>query len=146
MKKQQAFLQLSAEHHCYLTSLLTKGSLNGRVARRISGLLQLHQGENLNRIAKSLGVAYQTIAVWRNKYRSNGLDFLQDQDRPGRPIVFDGAQRAKVTALACSETPDGRATWSLQLLADKAVELKLVETISPSKVRELLKKTNYNRI
>ncbi len=142
MKKQQEFLQLTAEHHSYLTSLMTKGSLNVRVARRISGLLQLNQGLNLNRIAKSLGVTYQTVAVWRNKYRSNGLDFLRDKARSGRPIVFDGEQRAKVTALACSDTPDGRAKWSLQLLADKAVELKLVESISPSKVREVLKKTN----
>ena len=142
MKKQQEFLQLTAEHHSYLTSLMTKGSLNVRVARRISGLLQLNQGLNLNRIAKSLGVTYQTVAVWRNKYRSNGLDFLRDKARSGHPIVFDGAQRAKVTALACSDTPDGRAKWSLQLLADKAVELKLVESISPSKVREVLKKTN----
>ncbi len=142
MKKQQEFLQLTVEHNSYLTSLLTKGSLNVRVARRISGLLQLNQGLNLNRIAKSLGVAYQTVGVWRNKYQANGLDFLQDKQRPGRPVVFDGEQRAKVTALACSETPDGRAKWSLQLLADKAVELELVETISPSKVRELLKKMN----
>ena len=142
MKKQQELLQLTAEHNSYLTNLMSKGSLNVRVARRISGLLQLNQGLNLNRIAESLGVAYQTVAVWRNKYRSNGLDFLRDKARSGRPIVFDGEQRAKVTALACSDTPDGRAKWSLQLLADKAVELKLVESISPSKVRDVLKKTN----
>lgn len=146
MKKQQQFLQLTTEHHSYLTKLLTKGSLNVRVSRRVSGLLQLNQGLNLNQIAKSLGVAYQTVADWRNKYFKSGLDFLQDQPRPGRPIVFDGEQRAKVTALACSDTPDGRAKWSLQLLADKAVELELVETISPSKVRELLKKTNSSHI
>ena len=142
MKKQQELLQLTAEDNSYLTNLMSKGSLNGRVARRISGLLQLNQGLNLNRIAESLGVAYQTVAVWRNKYRATGLDFLQDKQRLGRPLVFDGEQRAKVTALACSETPAGRAQWSLQLLADKAVELELVETISPSKVRELLKKMN----
>ncbi len=88
MKKQQEFLQLTAEHHSCLTSLMTKGSLNVRVARRISGLLQLNQGLNLNRIANSLGVAYQTVAVWRNKYRSNGLDFLRDKAaRSGRPII-----------------------------------------------------------
>ena len=142
MKKQQEYLQLTAEDNSYLTSLMTKGSLNVRVARRISGLLQLNQGLNLNQIAKALGVAYQTVAVWRNKYRANGLDFLQDKPRPGRPLVFNGEQRAKVTALACSKTPHGRAKWSLQLLADKAVELELVDTISPSKVRELLKKMN----
>jgi len=67
---------------------------------------------------------------------------LIDEPRTGRPIRIDGTMRAKITALACSETPDGRAKWSLQLLADKAVELELVETISPSKVRQILKKTS----
>lgn len=141
MRKQQRYLQLTAEHHSYLTNHLSKGTLNARVARRVSGLLQLHRGTNLNKVAASLGVVYQTIAAWRDKYQAAGLDFLTDQKRSGRPIVFDGAERARITALACSETPDGRAKWSLRLLADKAVELQLVETISPSKVREMLKKT-----
>jgi transposase len=145
MRKQRQYLQLNNEHHCYLTNLFTKGLLNARVARRVSALLQLHQGADLNKIAASLGVVYQTVADWRDKYFVNGLDFLIDKKRPGRPIKFNGEERAKITALACSDTPDGRAKWSLQLLADKAVELELVESISPSKVREMLKKTNLNR-
>lgn len=146
MKKQQRFLQLNEEHYNYLTAVLAKGSLNVRVARRASGVLQLNQGLNLNKIAETLGVAYQTVATWRNKYFESGLDFLQDKERAGRPIVFDGEQRAKITALACRETPAGRATWSLRLLADKAVELEFCERISPSKVRSMLKKTSCNRI
>lgn len=142
MRKQQQYLKLTDEHHHFLTNSFAKGTLNARVARRVSGLLQLHQGTELNKIATSLGVVYQTVAVWRDKYIENGLDFLTDKKRSGRPIVFGGAERAKITALACSETPAGRAKWSLQLLADKAVELELVETISPSKVREMLKKTS----
>ena len=142
MRKQLQYLQLSDEHHSYLTSIFSKGILNARVARRVSGLRQLHQGTDLNKIAASVGVVYQTVAVWRDNYFENGLDFLTDKKRTGRPIVFGGAERAKITALACSETPTGRAKWSLQLLADKAVELKLVETISPSKVRQMLKKTS----
>jgi transposase len=142
MKKQQQFLQLRVEHHSSLTTLLSKGNLNVRVARRVSGLLQLNQGLNLNKIAETLGVAYQTVADWRNKYFENGLDFLQDKKRSGRPVVFDGEQRAQITALACSEMPAGYAKWSLQLLADKAVELEFCESISSSKVREILKKTN----
>lgn len=146
MRKQLQYLQLTDEHHSYLTKFLTKGTLNARVARRASGLLQLHQGLELKKIAANLGVVYQTVADWRDKYFENGLDFLTDRKRSGRPIVFAGEERARITALACSETPEGRAKWSLQLLADKAVELKLVESISPSKVREMLKKTNSSRI
>lgn len=142
MRKQHQYLQLTDEHHSYLTTLFSKGSLNARVARRVSGLLQLHQGTELHKIAASLGVVYQTVGVWRDNYFQSGMDFLTDKKRSGRPLVFAGEERAKITALACSETPAGRAKWSLQLLADKAVELNLVETISPSKVREMLKKTS----
>lgn len=141
MRKQQHYLQLSDEHLSYLTKFLAKGSLNARVARRASALLWLHQGANLNKIADTLGVVYQTVADWRNKYFENGLEFLEDKKRPGRPNFFDGIDRAKITSLACSDAPSGHAKWSLRLLADKAVELELVEQISYSKVREILKKT-----
>lgn len=146
MRKQRQYLQLSDEHHRFLTTFLAKGMLNARVARRVSALLQLHQGLDLNKIAASLGVVYQTVAEWRDKYFQNGLDFLTDKKRPGRPVKFDGEERAKITALACSQAPQGRGRWTLQLLADKAVELELVESISPSKVEEILKKTNLNHI
>lgn len=142
MRKQQQYLQLTEEDHRYLTNFLAKGSVNVREARRASALLQLDQGGDLNKIATSLGVVYQTVADWRNKYFENGLDFLQDKPRPGRPNFFDGIDCAKITSLACSEVPQGHATWSLRLLADKAVELELVERISYSKVREILKKTS----
>ena len=144
--KKQHYLQLSEQQLGYLTTLLAKGSLNARVARRISALLQLHQKASLKTVAESLGVVYQTVAVWREKYLENGLEFLTDKQRTGRPIVFDGDLRAKITALACSETVPGYGKWSLRLLADKAVELQYCEDISYSKVRQILKKTNFSRI
>jgi putative transposase len=140
MRKQQQYLQLSDEHHKLLTIYLAKGMLNARVARRVSALLQLHQGGDLYKIAASLGVVYQTVADWRDKYFENGLDFLTDKKRPGRPPIFDGDLRAKVTALACADAPLGRAKWSLRLLADKMVELEYCETMSHSQVGEMLKK------
>ena len=142
MRKQQRFLQLSKEHHSYLTTILAKGLLKAQVARRASGLLQLHQGSNLKDIAESLGVAAQTIADWRDKYFANGLDFLVDKKRTGRPIIFDGVERAKITALACSQAPAGRTTWTLRLLADKAVEFRLCESLSHQQVKVILKKMN----
>lgn len=145
MRKQQRYLQLSAEHHSYLTKLLAKGTLNARVARRASALLGLHQDTDLKTLAASFGVVYQTVGSWRDQYFQSGLDFLTDKPRPGRPNFFDGVDRAKITSLACSEAPAGRAKWSLRLLADKAVELELVEQISYCKVREILKKTNSSR-
>jgi transposase len=125
-----------------LTKLLSKGQIKARVSRRATGLLQLDKGATLQNVADLLGVNYNTVADWRNRYLTEGLECLFDKAKSGRPIVFDGKQRAKITALACSETPVGRAKWSLQLLADKAVELEFCESISPSKVREILKKMN----
>lgn len=144
MKKEH--LKLTETDHQYLTAISSKGQIKARVLRRAMALLQLNQGATLQKVAETLGIDDNTVALWRNKYLQDGLNFLTDLPRSGRPIVFDGEDRAKITALACSDTPDGRAKWSLQLLADKAVELELVETISPSKVRQMLKKTNLNLI
>ena len=144
MKKQH--LKLTESDEKYLTQLLSKGQAKARVIRRAMGLLQLDQGETFQKVAELLGIDYYTVSIWRRKYLESGLEFLSDLPRSGRPIEFDGEQRAKITALACSETPEGRAKWSLQLLADKAVELEMVESISPSKVREVLKKMNSSPI
>ena len=140
MKKQH--IKLKDQDHRYLTKLLSKGQLPARVARRINGLLLLNQAMTLNVVANQLAVHPRTVAAWRDKYQQNGLALLTDQPRSGRPPEFDGELRAKITALACSETPAGRSHWSLRLLADKAVELEFCEQISYSKVREILKKTN----
>lgn len=138
MKKQH--LKLTEADHRYLTEFISRGQAKARVIRRAIGLLQLNQGATLQQVGEFLRVNYYTVSIWRDKYLENGLGFLSDVPRSGRPIKFDGTQRAQITALACSETPVGRAKWSLQLLADKAVELEFCERISPSKVREMLKK------
>lgn len=143
MKKQH--ITLTDKDHRYLTKLLSKGQLPARVARRINGLILLNQGLGLQAVADQLGVVYQTVSKWRDKYRENALEFLDDKPRAGRPPVFDGKVRAQITALACSKAPPGRAGWSLRLLADKAVELEFCQQISYSKVRAILKKINYNR-
>jgi putative transposase len=143
MKKQH--LKLTEIDECYLTTLLSKGQLPARVFRRATALLQLDQGASLSHAALSLQVALQSVMRWRDAYLENGLQFLFDQQRQGRPHKFDGHQRARVTALACSAPPAGYARWSLRLLADRAVELNLCENISKSTVRAVLKKINSNR-
>jgi transposase len=82
------------------------------------------------------------VAAWRNGYRTQGLECLNDAPRSGRPIRIDGTQRAKITALACSDAPEGHARWSLRLLAEKVVEAGFCEQLSHSAVGTILKKTN----
>ncbi len=74
------------------------------------------------------------------------LSYLSDKPRTGRPIVISGDERAKITALACSESPEGHARWTLRLLADKVVELGICEHLSYVHASEILKKTNCNHI
>jgi putative transposase len=138
MKKQQ--LKLRAKDKKELENLLSKGSLPAKVFKRAMALLELERGRSFGAVAKTLGVCYQSVSLWCSAYKANGLSMLYDQPRSGRPIEIDGKQRAKITALACSEAPQGHARWSLRLLADKAVELGYCEHLSHNHAGEILKK------
>ena len=140
MKKQH--VQLSDVDREYLETLISKGELTAKKYRRALALLELDRGKTYTEVSKTLKATIPTISGWAAKYREKGLVVLEDQRRSGRPIEIDGHQRAKITALACSEPPAGYAQWSLRLLADKAVELGYCDHISHMKVSEILKKTN----
>jgi transposase len=87
-----------------------------------------------------------TVYNVKRRYLSGGFaSALTDKPRSGKPRQIEGTARAKITALACSSAPDGRARWTLRLLADKAVELGFVESISHQAVKEILKKTLSSR-
>ena len=125
----------------YLEALVARGKLSAKVFKRATGLLELERGKTLQAVAETLGVSYVTVAAWREKYQAHGLQCLEDAPRSGRPIEIDGVQRAKLTALACSDAPTGHARWSLRLLADKVVELGYCQRISYVQVDKILKKT-----
>jgi transposase len=104
--------------------------------------LELDRGQTYTAVSKMLKVTIPTISNWATQYQENGLQVLQDQPRAGRPVEIDGNQRAKITALACSQPPAGYAQWNLRLLANKVVELEYCEHISHTQVGQILKKTN----
>ena len=142
MKKEH--VKLSEEDRTYLENLLKKGSLPAQKYKRALALLELDRGRTFTEVAKIVGVTKQTASTWATKYKETGLEFLTDKPRPGRPTLIDGLQRAKITALACSDPPEGYERWSLRLLADKAVEIELVESISYGEVHLILKKMNLS--
>lgn len=143
MRKEH--LKLTESEHRSLTILTTSGELKARKFKRAMSLLLLDQGKTLTDVSDTLGYSFPSLLKLKKNYLESGLQCLDEKPRPGRPVVFDGVERAKVTALACCETPSGYAQWSLRLLAEKAVELSLVPSISYSKVRDILKKTNFSR-
>lgn len=138
-------LKLRSKDREQLESVVRAGQVKSRVYKRARGLLALDAGETLEAVAEDLRVNRVTVAAWRNSYKESKLKLLQDAPRSGRPKELDGIQRAKITALACTEAPDGHSQWSLRLLADKVVELGYCEGISHTEVGRLLKKTNSSR-
>lgn len=138
---QKQHIQLTDSDRNTLETLLAKGTLAAKTFKRATALLELDRGKTLAAVASTLDVDYNTVACWRNRYNSLGLECLQDAPRSGRPIVIDGPTRAKVTAMACSDAPEGHDRWSLRLLAEKVVDAGLCDAISHTQVGKILKKT-----
>lgn len=76
------------------------------------------------------------------KEHAHILDVLHEARRRGRPLKIDSRVEANVTMIACSDPPEGYGRWTLHLIADKLVQLEVIETISHESVRRTLKKTN----
>lgn len=140
MKKQH--VKLTEKDRKILANKLAKETLTARVRKRILGLQKLDEGLSYQAAHRLLGTSPTVLSDWATKYRASGLDFLEDKPRSGRPKGLSGTDRAKVTALACTDAPKGHAQWSLRLLADKLVELEYVENISHTTVGQILKKTS----
>ena len=140
MRKEH--LKLNEQEHSYLTSLTTSGELKARKYKKVMTLLWLHQGKTMSEVSKLLSYAYPSVVNLKKNFLANRLQCLEERPRSGRPVVFQGTERARITALACADAPEGHAKWSLRLLADKAVELDLVESISHTGVQNILKKMN----
>jgi transposase len=100
------------------------------------------------RAAEALGVSVGTIEQLRRRLVQQGLDACLERKKQDHPSVepkFDGEKEARLITLACSRAPDGRERWSLRLLADRAVELKIVDSTSRETVRRVLSKTRSSR-
>lgn len=100
------------------------------------------------RIAEALEVDVTTVERLRERFVEQGLDAAlarKKQSRPSRVRKLDGKAEARLVALACSKPPRGRARWTLRLLADKLIELEVVDTVATETVRRVLKKTSSSR-
>ena len=98
-------------------------------------------------IADAFSVTTRTVGAVRQRFVEQGLEAAlnrKKQDSPSRQPIFDGQAEARLIAVGCSSPPEGHARWTLRLLADKAVELEIVESVSHETVRQTLKKTLLN--
>ena len=135
--------KLSKEERSSLKTMLKKGTHRSVELMRARVLLSLDAGKKKVDISAAESIAPATVYNIRSRYCKGGLEnALHDSPRPGKPAQITPDQRAKITALACSEPPEGHAKWTLRLLADRAVEFQFVEEISHETIRDILKKTH----
>ena len=125
-----------------LLALTKKGLLAARKLTRAHILLQADTDATDETIAQALHIGTATVERIRKRFVEGGIEgALTERPRPGGTCKLDGKAEASLVAWACSTPPDDRKQWTMQLLADKLVELKLVEAISDETVRRTLKKT-----
>lgn len=145
-------VRLNDEEKRQLAELLGKRNLAGKKRMRAHVLLKADESPDGpawmdHRIAEAFDVSVVTVEKIRKSYVLEGLAATIErkrQCRPSRQPVLDGAKEARLVALCCGTVPAGHGRWTLSLLTDKLVELKIVERISRETVRQALKKTSYS--
>jgi transposase len=138
---------LPPEERTELLGLLKHGTLSARKLNRIHILLLADEGHADEQIATSLHTGLSTVARTRQRWVEAGLDgALHERPRPGRVPRLDERANAHLVALACTDPPEGRSTWTMQLLAAELVVLEVVDApVSDETVRRALKKTTLSR-
>jgi transposase len=133
---------LTAAERAQLEAFTRKGVASARDLRRARILLLAAEGRRDTEVALAVGCCAATVELVRRRCAQEGVEAaLHDRTRPGGAALLDSAAEATLVALACTDAPEGRATWTMQLLADRLAALGVVERISDETVRRTLKKT-----
>jgi transposase len=150
--KKVFIVRLTEVERSELDALVRKGKTSALTIARARILLKADQGKDGEgqtdaQIAEALNVAAKTVFNVRRRWVEEGLEAAlhrKKQDCPSRARKLDGRAEAKLVATCCGPAPQGRARWTLRMLADKLVELEVVASISPETVRSTLKKTRLS--
>jgi transposase len=152
MPTKRYVITLTADERAELGRLTCGGRRSARTIARARVLLLADQGEHGpgwedRRVAEAVGCGHRTVERIRERFVLEGLEaaLTHKPQARRRPRRLDGRAEAKLVALACAAAPDGRKSWTLQLLADRLVELRVVDTVSKETVRRALKKTRSSR-
>ena len=143
-------VRLTGEERAQLDGMVSKGTTSARKIVHAQILLKTDRnGPNWTDedIAEAFGVHTSTVRSVRERFVNEGLESAlhrKEQVNPRRERILDGAKEARLIAAACGSPPDGRARWTLRLLAGKLVELEVVEEISHETVRRTLKKMSLS--
>jgi len=132
-------LQLSKSEERSLTQLLRSGVQQVRVVLRSLALLQLSHGDTAPRIAQRLRLTPKTVRDIGKRYLEGGVDrALYERPRQGAKSILSVSEQQRIIAMACSDAPDGRARWTVRLIAAEAIKRKLVPKVGRETIRTLL--------
>ena len=145
MPAKKYHVELTVEEYASLAQMLRRGTHSARKLTRARILLKAAAGMSDEEIAQEIDTCVPTIERTRKRFAAGRLEALQEVSRPGRKRRLDDRGEARLIAEACSPAPEGRKHWTLQLLADRVVELQLAESCSDDTVPRLLKKTRSSR-
>jgi len=143
---------LTQEERRELEAMTHRGKTHARRFIHARALLLCDAGAdgpawNVADVAEALGVTSRSIEHLKKHFVEDGLEAALERKRrekPPREVTFDGAFEARLIALACSDSPEGRRRWTVRLLADKAVELRFAKAVSHMTVQRVLKKMNLS--
>ena len=132
-------IDVTAKDQKELIKLLSGGVQQVRVVLRALALLQLARGASAPRIASLVPLTPQAIRKIGHRYQQGGLDTaLFEKQRPGAAPVLEDSQKQRIIAMVCSDPPEGRARWTVRLVAEQAVKRKLVPRVGREAIRILL--------
>ena len=137
---------LTDEERERLEGLTRKGTAPVRMVRRARTLLLAAEERTDEEIVTALRIGVATVERTRRRFVEEGLEAsLRERPRPGARPKLGPKERAFVVALACTKPPEGRHRWTMQMLADRLVELQMVPDITGEAIRLLLKRTSSSR-
>ena len=146
-------IRLSEEEQVFLRSIVKSGVHPAKEITRARVLLLLDRTGKTdhvryNRTAEAVGISVQAVYNMRDEYLSNqdihAYLTRKKRETPPVPAKVDGKVEAAIVALACSKAPEGHARWTLRLLAERSVELKIIDSISYVRIQQILKKRNIS--
>jgi transposase len=142
MPAKKYHVALTAEERTTLEQMLRRGKHSTRRLTRARILLKAAAGLRDDEIAEAVATSLPTVERTRKRFAAGRLQALEEKPRPGKQRVLDERGEARLIAEACTPAPEGRERWTLQLLADRVVELQLAVSCSKDTVWRVLKKTN----
>jgi transposase len=145
MPAKKYHVELSVEERSKLEQMLRRGKHSARRMTRARILLKAADGLRDDEIAEAVETSLPTVERTRKRFTEVRLGALDERPRPGKQPRLDERSEARLIAEACSVAPGGREHWTLQLLADRVVELQLADSCSKDMVWRVLKKTNSSR-